>query len=45
MEEITNQLTLEAIEQLESGKGNHSDTIEEFLKETKIWKPLTPQGE
>lgn len=33
-----NQLTLGAIEQLESGKGNHADTVEEFLKEVKTWK-------
>jgi len=35
---VPNKLTLEAMRQLDSGKGNHSNTVEEFFKETKIWE-------
>ncbi len=37
MKEPTKE-TKEAIEQLEDGKGNHADTVEEFIKETKTWE-------
>jgi len=33
---IPNKLTLEAIKELESGKGISSDNVDEFLKETGI---------